>query len=487
MAINLFGRKPPEEKPAPKSKRKRKGISAEQLKKLNTAASKKLAEKIQNSITVTADDHAMTGVAMDSSLMQKLKNNNNRHAPLTQMAWFATQTFIGYSYCAIISQNWLVEKACGTPARDAARFGYDKNFDDVDEERIKEIEKADKRNNITKQLIEYEKLTRVFGQRFAMIKIKGADESYYEKPFNIDGVTKGSFEGIVQIDPCWATPLLSDRQINDPTSTDYYEPLYWMIGGKKIHRSHLLINRTAEVPDYLKPQYNYGGIPLTQKIFERVYAAEVTANEAPKLAMTKRTDYFQTDVEAAKLDTEAFVENLEMVNAFRDNFQLQVIDTEDSVIRHDTALAHLDDIIMTQYQLVAAVANVPATKLINTSPKGFNSTGEFEESSYNEELESVQKHSYEPFLDRYYQVLTKSLFGEAIEIEIAWKPLDSPKEADRAEINFKKAASAQAYFAMGAIDGDDERQRLIDDKDSGYLNLEESKDIDPLEDVNLDE
>ena len=30
---------------------------------------------------------------------------------------------------------------------------------------------------------------------------------------------------------------------------------------------------------------------------------------------------------------------------------------------------------MTQYQLAASVANVPATKLLGTQPKGFNATG----------------------------------------------------------------------------------------------------------------
>ncbi len=34
--------------------------------------------------------------------------------------------------------------------------------------------------------------------------------------------------------------------------------------------------------------YNYFGVSVPERIYERVYASERTANEAPQLAMTKR-------------------------------------------------------------------------------------------------------------------------------------------------------------------------------------------------------
>ena len=73
-----------------------------------------------------------------------------------------------------------------------------------------------------------------------------------------------------------------------PDSLTFYEPQYWRVGGKRIHKSHLWISRGDEVADILKPSYLYGGVPVVQQIFERVYAAERTANEAPILALTKR-------------------------------------------------------------------------------------------------------------------------------------------------------------------------------------------------------
>ena len=56
----------------------------------------------------------------------------------------------------------------------------------------------------------------------------------------------------------------------------------------------------------------------------------------------------------------------------RDNYGVKVIDKDaEDLTQFDTGLADLDVTIMTQYQLVAAIAGVPATKLLGTTPKGF--------------------------------------------------------------------------------------------------------------------
>ena len=35
----------------------------------------------------------------------------------TLAMWFASQSFIGHQFCAILSQQWLINKACTMPAR----------------------------------------------------------------------------------------------------------------------------------------------------------------------------------------------------------------------------------------------------------------------------------------------------------------------------------------------------------------------------------
>jgi phage-related protein (TIGR01555 family) len=397
------------------------------------------------------------------------------------LSWYGSHGFIGYQSCAILSQNWLVMRACSVPAKEAVRKGWDITVnanEDETKEVIEQLRNLDKKYKVNKNLVEFVQFGRVFGIRIAMFKVETPNPTdYYKKPFNIDSVTKGSYKGISQIDPYWVAPILDGVDASDPSSMTFYEPTYWTINGVTIHRSHLIIMRNVEVPDMLKPTYFYGGISVPQLIYERVYAAERTADEAPALALSKRLTVLQTDTEAALRNKEEFEQSLLQWAYYRDNFGVKVVGIDEKIEQFDTALGDLDNTIMTQYQLAASAANMPATKLLGTTPKGFNSTGQYEEQSYQMELESVQTHDLTPLLERHYAMCIKSDLGKDVfNFNILWKPTEAATELDKANINLTKAQTDQIYFDTGAIDGRMIHDRLIKDVDSGYDGLAENED-----------
>lgn len=445
---------------------------------------------IRNAVATTFQRDASLDVIGGNTGMDSVDIKSNMYyngyggIPDNQVSWYGSQGFIGHQVCAMISQHWLVQKACVIPARDAIRKGYEitiNNGEDADPAILDKLKEYDKKFNLDKSLVEFTKMNRVFGIRIAIFKVQSTDPLYYEKPFNIDGVSKGSYKGISQVDPYWCTPILESAQTSDPTAINFYEPEYWMIGGKKHHRSHLIIIRGDEVPDILKPTYLYGGLSIPQKIYERTYAAERTANEAPQLVTTKRTNIYKTDIAAAMANQEMVESKLNEWAYFRDNYGVKLVDKEDEdIAQFDTALGDLDAIIMTQYQLVSSVANVPATKLLGTTPKGFNSTGEYEEANYREELESIQSFEMKPLIERHHDLVCKAYiepeFGIKVTTETNFHPLDSLTEVEQADVNLKKAQTDQVLAASGAIDGLDIRNRIIADKKSGYNGIEEIED-----------
>ena len=429
--------------------------------------------------------------AMDSQASIK-QGYSNQLMPERQVLWYANQSFIGYQLCAMIAQQWLVSKACLMPAKDAVRNGYDITVNDgteVDPKILDDIRSLDVKYNVNKNLIQMIQMGRVFGIRVCMFVVESSDPDYYRNPFNPDGVTEGSYKGMSQIDPYWITPQLGAEASGNPAAIDFYEPTWWNINGKPVHRTHLVIYRTEEVADILKPTYIFGGISIPQKIAERVYAAERTANEAPMLAVTKRTDVINLDssqFEAIPGGTEA---RLAQWVYNRDNYGVKTIGLDETMTQFDTSLADLDAVIMTQYQLVAAASNVPATKLMGTSPKGFNSTGDAEEKSYHEELESIQTHDLTPLLDRHHLLLVRSEIAPKYGIKpfhttVVWLPVNAMSASELSDNNKKKSETGQTLIMSGAIDGNDERQRLINDPDSGYSGLtDEDIDSEPDSDV----
>jgi phage-related protein (TIGR01555 family) len=365
------------------------------------------------------------------------------------------------------------------PGRDAVRNGYEITVNDgteVDAKVLDDMRKADKAYKIKKNMIEFVCKGRIFGIRIVLFIVQSNDPDYYAKPFNLDSVTPGSYKGISQIDPYWMVPQLTNTNVSNPIDPNFYEPTFWQIGSTLIHHSHLCIFTTGEVADILKPNYSYGGVSVPQKIYERVYAAERTANEAPLLAMTKRLTTINADVETAVTDPVAFAAKMETWCNFRDNFGVKVAGLEEKIDQHDTALGDMDNLIMTQYQLVAAIAEVPGTKLLGTQPKGFNSTGEFEESSYHESLESIQENDLSPMLERHHQLVIVSdicpKYGiKPFSVTAVWKPLDAMTAQEQAALNLQKAQVDATLASTGAIDGQDIRERVVNDPDSGYNGL----------------
>lgn len=436
-----------------------------------------------------AFDSAIESHGMDSTQMKRAFTMGQGAIPDDLFNWYSTQSFIGYQACAIISQHWLVDKIMTIPAKAAVRNGYELGSvdgEEIDLKTLAAIRRADKEFKLAANLVEFAQNTRRFGVRVAIFKVESPDPGYYEKPFNIDGVKKGAYKGISQVDPSWVAPMLDAESVADPASIHFYEPTYWLIAGQLYHHSHVVLARYSKPADVLMPSYQYGGIPLTQLVLERVYAAERTANEAPMLVETKRLNILYTDVAKVVANPGGFVERLQQLIGYRNNFGAYVADLEDRVEQIETSLTDLDAVIMSQYQLVAAVAGMPATELLSTSPKGFNATGESEETSYHNLLEGIQT-DLTPLIERHHQLTVRSLgLGNDVEVVAVWNPVSSPNAKEQAEINLINAQRDNALMLSGGVDANDIRRRLIADPNSGFTGLQSFEDMDEIEDEDLD-
>jgi uncharacterized protein len=426
-------------------------------------------------------------VAMDAQMKTVMDNNiqqvksftsqNQGFLPVHVLEWYSNQGFIGWQVCAILAQNWFINKICKMPGQDAVRHGFERAVNksiELDPDVFDQLRIMDKRFKLKNNLIEHYKFARVFGLRHTLFLVDGID---YEAPFNIDGVKEGAYKGMTQIDPYWLAPMFSAEDAGDPSSQNFYNPTWWMINGKKYHRSHFVISRNGnDVADLLKPTYFYGGLSTAQLISDRVYAAERTANEAPLLAMTKRLLTLTTDTTKAMNNLDAFKAKLADWMAFINNFGLKVLGIDEKVEQIDTSLAEFNETIRTQFSLACAAGEAPEAKIMGTSPKsGLGSEGGYDEGSYHEFLESIQDLEMAPIVERHTQLCQRSgNIAPDVNMDIVWNPTDSPTAKEIAEINKIKADTDVSLTTAGSIDGLDGRRRLITDKDSNYHGIEEN-------------
>ena len=449
---------------------------------------KKREELIRNPFITTPDDFVADddGRGMDDAdNVQPAKQAfqaGRQILPTSLFCWYISQSFIGYQACALISQNWLINRACSLKGRDAVRNGFKLQFDEgreVPPDLNERIEAIDKKFGLKKMLVKADKMKNVFGISHVLFRVNSTDPDYYEKPFNPDGIEPGRYNGMIHIDPYWVSPLLSTDAVAEPASHGFYEPTFWVISGKKYHRSHFIILRGSEVPDILKPSYLYGGLPLTQLIAERVYAAERTANEAPQLALTKRLIIrYIENLEKAVANQEEFEQAMMALAEWRDNFGVYVESSANRVEQQDTSLSDFDTVMMSQYQIVAGQASMPATKLLGTSPKGFQSTGEHEIKNYHEELESIQENDLEPIVNRHHLCVMRSSIAptladkKPLTVTVKWHPLAVQSGKEKAETDELKSRTYKTLQDTGAIDEYDIRDSIIDDEESLLSGIE---------------
>lgn len=449
-------------------------------------------------IATDSAEKTPNGFGMDDfkKMTSTFDSFNMPQVPQQLAQWFAAQSFIGYQMCAILAQQWLINKACVMPAEDAIRKGWDVTLNDgteLSKEQLDYIRELDVKYGIMGNLKEYVQFSRVFGIRIAMFLVDNTDDpKYYEKPFNFDSVKPGKYKGITQIDPYWIAPELDMAASADPVNKHFYEPTWWRMSGLRVHRSHLCVLIPNPVADVLKPTYFFGGVPLTQQIYERVYNGESCANEAVQLLQTKRCNVLFGDIDQALTQQAKFEGRLGVWAKYRDNYGVKILGEEEKYEQHDTSLADLDNTILTQYKLVAAIAGVPAAKLLQDSPAGsLNANGAFESESYRQALETLQSNDLTPVLTKHYQMLIRSDIVEkypelkGANLIVKWNELDALTETERADVNLKNAQTDQALVNAGAIDGQMAHDRVVKDPNSGYTGVQH--DVEPADDDENDE
>ena len=435
--------------------------------------SSELIEKIENKAIQqkAPQPRGADGTAMDSACLPSTNLYNADYGtvnPVVMSYFVSADSFIGYHSMAVIAQNWLVQKACSMKVRDAAKKWFKLSVTDSDEigtDELKRIERMNKKHKLKQNVIQACKFNNVFGIRHVLFK--HSDPNFdYSQPFNPEDFANGKYAGMSQIDPYHMSPEFENEDLSDVSRIGYFEPTYWNIQGKRYHRSHFVVLMGDEVPDYLKPTYRYGGLSLVQKIYMRVYAAEKTANEAPKLTMTKRTLVRFMDLAKALKDKSSFLKKMLFATQNRDNHGVWLADTDESIQQIETTLSGLQDVITGQFQIVCSMAGIPESQFMGTGHAGLG-TGETDDDYYIEDLEELQHNDMQDIIEAHHARLLPSL-GIDLNLEITWNPIKVMSEKEKADTAFLKSQTAVNYYNTGSFDNVDVRQAAVDDPNSPF-------------------
>ena len=285
------------------------------------------------------------------------------------------------------------------------------------------------------------------------------------------GIEQGSLDGFTVIEPMWTAPSVYNSI--DALAADFFKPSVWWVLGKQVHHSRLMTLVMRPLPDMMKPAYNFYGISMTQLMLPYVQRFQSVNDAVAEVIKMFSLTGLKTDMSNILQGIGGVNETLNRVKTLslmRDNKGILAVDKDaEEVFQINTPLSGLDTILDKYTQMQAYPSQIPILKILGTPTAGLGNTSDGEIRVFYDNISAKQEAFLLPQVTKILQILQLNLFGEIDEnIEFKFNPLYQLDDNELADVNLKKASTAQILIQEGIIDNNEARQALTGDEDSGY-------------------
>lgn len=405
-----------------------------------------------------------------------------------------TASFLGYPALQDIAQNGLIRACIETVADDMTRdFGKIKSEEPDAAETVTAMNNALEQFHVRDVLHEAGEKVGYFGGCLIYIDT-GANDAELQTPLNMGEYSHElrNLKAFRVIDPINVYPGAYNSA--EPLKANFFRPDYWYVMGKRVHASRLIRLVANEVPQLLKPVYNFFGIAQAQILWDYVMhfseCRVATANIAKKYSMT----VFKTNMSATLLDgagTEQINNRIQLIARYQDNNSITAIDKDnEDIVKIETPIGGLTDITKQGLEFLAALNRTPAVKLLGISPSGFNATGESDLRNYNDHISSQQEKIFGHGLKTIVDCIHVFLFGETNKgLTFEWKELGEEDQAAIANTRKVKADTMAVLLDRSVISPEEARQAIASDPDNplSFIDPAEVPESEPVDFGGMDD
>lgn len=398
---------------------------------------------------------------------------------------YAGMGFIGYPYLAELSQRPEYRKMSDVIAKEMTRkwIKLEVKGEDDKSDKLEVIEKAMRRHRLRAKFRLAALQDGLFGRSQIYIDVKTPSGMLaWADPDELKSIlvkspakiAKGSLVGFKVIDPVWTTPYLYNS--DNPMRPDFYKPTSWFVLGRQVHSSRLLNIVSREVPDLLKPSYNFGGMSLTQLTIPYVNNWLKT-----RQAVANLIDGFSIPVLRTNLQSilsggpgDDVYARIDVFNRTRSNRGTYAIDKDTEEFGFENVpLTGLDALQNQSLEQLCVVPGIPLVKYTGITPSGLNATADGEIRVFYDEMLSIQEAVFRDPLQQCLEVIQLSEFGEIDpDITFSFVPLWQLSQKEQAEVRKYDAEADAVLVEVGAISPQEVRERVAADETNGYHSLD---------------
>ena len=393
--------------------------------------------------------------------------------------------FLGYAYLSALAQRPEFRRISEINATEMTRkwIKLQSTSDDDKADRIKELgdelDRLDVRGAFRK-VAEYDgymgraHLYLDTGDTYKAEELKTSIGSGRDRATQVKFGGKRRFlQAVRPVEAVWCYP--TSYNSNDPLRADWYEPDYWFVMGRQVHRTRLLKFVGREVPDMLKPAYSFGGLSMSQMAKPYVDIWLRTRQSVADLVHSFSVFVLKTNMsEQVMQGGEQLDERLELFINLRDNRGVLALDKDTEEFANVAAqLGGLHELQSQAQEHMSSVSGIPIVKLLGVQPAGLNASSEGEIRAFFDNIAAYQEKFFRPNLTRVIDMTMMSLWGEVDdEITFAFEELWSLDETALATKRTQEADTATKYIDAGVLWPADERARLAGDPSSNYNGID---------------
>lgn len=315
---------------------------------------------------------------------------------------------------------------------------------------ITAIDDEEKRLDYRRKVREARTLSRKDGAS-AWLLGTGGDAS---KPLDPATIAKG---GLKYLTVCTRFDITPSTRDNDPESPTFNEPEYWLLrnsSGTRVHPSRVVkfIGNPIRTLGYWD---GWNGESLWTLMRRAIVNIDQISGGIAAMVDEAKLDVIKLKNFMANIITQEGENNLVKrfgaMGTLKSITNAVIIDGDDEYEQKTLDFAGLPDVWDRAAMVVAALADIPETRMWGRAPQGMNATGTSDMRNYYDRIKSGQTVDITPTINPADECLIRSaLGGRPKEITYEWNPLYQQSEKEAAEVE-KIFAETAASYANAAL------------------------------------
>ena len=380
----------------------------------------------------------------------------------------------------IYQASWAAAKLIDIPVQDMLYRGR-KWVDDADKAWIKQLDKAWTKKKGWKRLKGTLTNARLHGTGMLIIVPKGP-LNQLAHPWKPSEMQQGQLANLWVMNRWQADIWSRNYALNQE---DFGEPYHyqisprWVQGGQEqviVHRSRIVRFDGREAPStegwdiastYDEPDWGWSELLVALNEIHRYAATNAGIAQLVQEAsiFTLKVDGFKEAMMGRSDPGEPSAEQLaSTINSLKSLYRALILDREDEADRVHVSFGGLSEIQRLQAEILAAIADIPITRFLSTSPAGMNATGDSDARNYAIRVGALQKGLDDPvaILD---EVLSRDagIWREDAP-EWKWVPLVDLSPKDQAEIEKLQTETVMIAYKDGLVDEEEGRAALPEER-----------------------